>query len=285
MKGFVFCLGVFFSLQFAAQDKIYLLDGQKLEGKVSEMSSQKITYKCNGISQEVDVDLVLLIEFFNGRTQVFHASQKDLYRPGNIHPERKEDKPGIKWQNEFYINTLALFNADISLYYEYRLSTKRIGLGLLGTYNFNAYATAPNYYVASLNNGKKLYDAGAFISFYSKNAHASLRFYYGLMLKYTALNFTKAKEDSVYSNNTVSVLVSYEPASGSQFSTLLNFGIHSDLTEVLFVKTSFALGFFMLKGAYKEELNSIMSNPQNGYVSNYSVLPKASLNLCVGLKF
>jgi hypothetical protein len=285
MKWVLLVLGLFLCVQFTAQDKIYLLDGQRHEGKVSEISSEKITYLFNGISRVVAVDLVLLIEFSSGRTQVFHAAQKDIYRAKTIRPEREEDKHRVKWQNEFYINTLALYNADVSLYYEYRLKTKQIGLGFLGTYNFNAYATAPNYYVAALSNGKKLYDAGAFISFYTRNQQATLQFYYGLMFKYTAFNFTAVNEDSVYANNSASVLVSYEPASGSQLSTLLNLGIHSDITETVFIKSSFALGFFVLKGVYKEQLNTIMSNPQNGYISNYSVLPKASLGFSVGFKF
>jgi outer membrane protein W len=285
MKGLLFGLGIFLSLRFAAQDKIYLLDGQKLEGKVSEISPETILYQVGSEYREVSSALVLLIEFFNGKTQLFHSPYKDVYMRGRPSAEKKPENYVARWQNEFYINTLSLCNADLSMYYEYRLSPKKIGIGLMGTYNFNPYATAPNVFIAVLNNSKKLYDAGTFVNFYTGDEESKLRFYYGLMLKYTAFTFTAVNEDSIYSNNTVSVHLKYQPSSGSQFSTMFNFGFHSDISETLFMKTSFALGFFILKGVYKEQLNYLLSDPQTGYYPDIGVLPKASLGISVGLKF
>jgi hypothetical protein len=285
MKWHLVYFGLLICLRLNAQDKIYLLDGQKLEGKVSEISQQKITYMVGKFSNEIPVDKVLLIAFHNGRTQVFHASEKDLYQAGNVRPERKEGPSRINFQNEFYINTLALYNADVSLHYEYRLSSKQMGLGILGTYNFNIYATAPNAFIAVLSNGKKLYDAGAFVNFYASTLQSKQKLFYGVMFKYTEFTFSAVKEDSIYINNTLNINVSYQPARSSQFSTFFNLGFHSDVTETFFIKSSFAIGFFILNGVYKQQFNYSVSDPQSGYYPNFTVLPKASAGICVGLKF
>jgi hypothetical protein len=285
MKGILFFFGFFLSLQFAAQDKIYLLNGQKLEGKVIELSSEKITYQNGSESCKIDVKLVLLIEFFDGRTQIFNSPGKDLYQPAKLHPERKTGNPGIILQNEFSINTLSLFNSDVSLYYEYRLNPKKLGLGVIGTYNFNQYATSPNAFIAVLSNGKKLYDAGAFINFYMGNIYSKHNGFFGLMLKYTAFTFSAVKEDSVYNNNTLTINISYKAARSYQLSTLFIMGLHSSITENLFIKPSLSFGFFFLNSLYKQQFNYLVSDPQSGNIADYSVLPKASLNICVGLSF
>lgn len=284
MKGFVLCFALFFSLQLGAQDKVYLMDGQKQEGTVTEISEEKITLSTGSGTRDIKVSTIVLIEFQNGRTEVFNRAPKDHYLLSG-RAARKPENNKTKLQNECYINTLALFNADLSLYYEYRFLKRAIGLGMLGTYNFNHYATLPNAFIGILNNGKKRFDAAAFMNFYSGSVDASHNLYLGFMLKYTAFDFTAVKEDSVYSNNTVSVLVNYEEASASQLSFLFNIGSHHDIAENLFIKTSFAFGFFALQGIYKEQLNYTLRNSETGKPANFSILPKASLGISVGVKF
>lgn len=284
MKGFVLCFALFFSLQLCAQDKIYLLDGQKLEGTVIEISEEKITFSAGSTTREIKVSTIVLIEFQNGRTEVFNRAAKDHYLLSG-RAARKPEENNNRLQNECYINTLSLFNADLSVYYEYRFIKRAIGLGVLGTYNFNHYATLPNVFIGILNNGKKRFDAAAFMNFYSGSVNANHNMYLGFMLKYTAFDFTAVKEDTVYSNNTVSVLVNYEEASASQFSFLFNIGSHHDISENLFIKTSFAFGFFALQGIYKEQLNYVFRDSETGAPANLTILPKASLGLCVGVKF
>ncbi len=284
MKGVYFCLLLLLSLITVAQDKIYLLDGQRIDGKVKEISSKTILYTNDISTLNIDVELVLLIEFSNGSTQVFNNPKKSVYKPNNFYPGSQTKMNEVLLRNELYVNTLSLFNADLSLYYEYRLSSKKTGLGFTGTYNFNQYATVPNAFIAVLNNGKKIYDAGVFVNFYTRQKPSQPYFYYGIVFKYTAFNFTSIREDSVLLNNTVSVNIHYEEASGSQFSTLFNLGIHSDLGNSMFLKSFFSLGFFALTGVYKEQLNYTLSDPQSGYNANFTILPKASLGICLGIK-
>ncbi|MBL7902559.1 MAG: hypothetical protein JNK73_11240 [Bacteroidia bacterium] len=285
MKGLVLCFALLFSLQFVAQDKVYLLDGQKLEGTVTEISDEKITLLTGSMTREIQVSTIVLVEFQNGRTEVFNRAAQDHYLLNGRAARKPQENSSTKLQNECYINTLALVNADLSVYYEYRFIKRAIGTGLMGTYNFNRYATLPNVFIGILNNGKKRFDAAAFINFYSGSVDAGHKMYLGFMLKYTAFDFTAVKEDSIYSNNTVSVLVNYEEASGSQLSFLFNIGSHHNITENLFIKTSFAFGFFALNGIYKEQLNYALRNSETGVPANFSILPKASLGLCVGVKF
>lgn len=285
MKELVLCFSLFLVLQLNAQDKVYLSDGQRLEGLVTEIGQEKVVLMVKSVTREINANTIVLIEFQNGRIQMFNRAPKDLYLLSTNRARKTEVNYKTRLQNECYINTLALFNADFSVYYEYRLRRKAIGLGLLGTYNFNQYATLPNVFIGILSNGKKRFDAGALINFYSGTLEAKHRFYFGFMLKYTAFDFTAVTEDSVYSNNTVSVLVNYEEASGSQLSMLFNLGSHYDLNETLFIKTSFAFGFFMLNGIYKEQMNYIFRDTETGTPANLSLLPKASIGIGVGIKF
>lgn len=279
------CSIFFLTMSFNAQDRVYLLDGQRLDGLVTEINEEYITLLANSVTQQIRVNAIVLIEFRNGRTEVFNEAPKDVFVLNSKRPHNTSEKDKIAWQNECYINTLALFNADLSLYYEYRLRAKPLGLGVLCTYNFNHYATLPNVFIGILSNGKKRYDAGAFINFYTGGLNPKHKLYYGLIMKYTAFDFTAVIEDSIYSNNTVSVLVSYEETSASQLSFLFNLGSHHNIADNLFIKSSFAFGFFRLKGVYKEQLNYVLRNPETGEAATYSLLPKASIGLCVGLKF
>ena len=63
-------------------------------------------------------ELVLLIEFSNGSTQVFNSPKRNVYKPNNLYPDRKTKMNEVLFRNEFYMNTLSLYNADLSLYYE-----------------------------------------------------------------------------------------------------------------------------------------------------------------------
>jgi len=283
MKAFFLSLCLCFYLSSNSQDKIYLLNGNKIEGLVYEINGENILYSVPSYSREIEISKVVLIEFSNGKTQIFNLSEHDIYTLSDKTLENKPHQKEIGPQNEFYINTLSLVNADLSLSYEYRLTSKKVGIGLQTAYNFNQYATFPNAFIFALSNGKKLYDLSVFANVYSGNKKAKTSIFYGAIVKYTALRFTAVYKDSVYNNSTVSVIVTYKDAVGSQLSALFNLGVQSTLSDQFFIKSSFALGFYRLKGIYKDQFNATFSEP--GTTTNISFLPKAYITICVGIKF
>ncbi|MEO6304417.1 MAG: hypothetical protein ABIP51_14725 [Bacteroidia bacterium] len=280
------------ALVLKSQDKIYFLDGTTRTGKVTEIRSQQIVIKENYENTEIPRSAVLLIEFSDGSTEIINIPEENI--TANIDKKEnfhfKQPKNEIYNYNQASINSLALCNADVTAFYERILSTKKIGLGLIGSYNFNLNANGINSFIAVLANAKKNYDLGAFINLYTGRAEKRTRFYYGMMIKYTSFNFTTVKEDSSKVGNAYSVTTNYKAAKGHQLATIFTIGTSTDITRNFFIKTIFGIGAFKLHGDYKEQYNREL-NKQSNQASgsntaplNVKFLPKFYFGINLGFK-
>lgn len=267
-----------------AQDKLYLLDGSKKLVKVLEIGIDDVTYaelSESGAPFANDRSVIakseiLLIEFKNGSVEIFNRPEKNSVSTsqGLVTNSVKKPENQIINSNLVYLNTLALCNADIALFYEYLLPQKKLGLGVMAAYNFNQYATFSNLNIAVLNNGKKNYDVGAFFNVYPSAFKKKINFSYGLMIKYTSLSFSK--------NTGTPTNIVYAPAAGGQLATMLTFGTQRLLTKNMFLKTQIGIGGFFLKGDYKEEFNEVMNDPSAKTVTEYTLRLKLYLGLNLG---
>lgn len=272
------------SLFVKAQDKLYLLDGSKKLVKVLEIGIDDVTYaelSESGAPFANDRSVIakseiLLIEFKNGSVEIFNRPEKNSVSTsqGLVTNSVKKPENQIINSNLVYLNTLALCNADIALFYEYLFPQKKLGLGVMAAYNFNQYATFSNFNIAVLNNGKKNYDVGAFFNFYPSAFKKKISLSYGLMVKYTSLSFSK--------NTGTPTNIVYAPASGGQLATMLTFGTQRLLTKNMFLKTQIGIGGFFLKGDYKEEYNEVLNDPTATTVTTYNFLLKMYVGLNLG---
>jgi hypothetical protein len=276
-----------------AQDKIYLVDGECLKGKVTEISDHKITFEANDPDKEymqgtqvLYKSNILLIEYKNGKVELFSTPTDDIiYTPDKNNSDSHRDKnlnrnpEKTEHLNLGSLNTLALCNADISGFYERLTNTKRFGFGVMGAYNFNQYASFPNLFIAVLYNAKKNYDLGGFINYYPTHFKGRNAFYYGIMCKYTYFRFTSVSEQK---SGTTSILT-YSPATGSQLATMFTFGSHLQITKDFFIKTIIGIGGFKLHGVYKEQYNYVINQGVSN--SNTSTLAKVYFGLNAGFTF
>jgi hypothetical protein len=273
---------------FFAQHKVYLTFGGKIEGKVTEVGVERIILIRDSVPDFIAIRNIILIDYGKGKADVFGEAIKDIYLPGSSsNTKGMKSTTKITRQNEIYLNSLSLVNADLAVFYEHQIKGRKLGLGLMGAFNFNAYANFANIFIAVLSNGKKLYDVGIFSNVYLNSEESSIRWFMGLMLKYTEFSYSYVKEDSTYVNNSVAVQISYTPARGNQLSTLLSVGAHKQFNEGFFMKFSASIGAFRLKGDYKQQFNYVMNsgNSPTSDKVNYSLLPKAYLSISTGWKF
>ncbi|HQQ94035.1 MAG TPA: hypothetical protein PLQ93_05735 [Bacteroidia bacterium] len=286
-----FILVMLFQHVLYSQHKVYLLDGKLLEGKVLEVGPKQVHLLGKSGSTEITVSRILLIDYGKGRLDRFADNKADRYIPnGELSQNNGSRSKAVTGQNEFYINTLSLMNADVSLSYEHISENKKYGLGITGAYNFNSYASGLNAFIALLSNGKKTFDFGVFGNAYTGNTDSRLRFYFNLMVKYTEFTYSMVHEDSVYVNNVLSMQVTYSPGKGHQTAYLLGCGMHVQLTESFFMKYGFGAGLFRLTGDYMDQFNyTINSANQRAANSpdaaNYTFLPKGYLSISTGWKF
>ncbi len=286
-------LAVLFSLFLAffsltAQDKIYFLNGKVKTGKILEIASDQIIIKINDNEQTISKYDILLIEFKNGTIELINApTQNATYDPNLTSDQIDIRKQGSEKTNFASLNCLALYNADVSLFYEYLTKNKIIGLGVMGAYNFNLTTTLPNLFLANLHNTKKNYDLGGTINLYTDNLQEGTCIYFGVMAKYTDFSFDKVKRDSTTAGGVTSVNVSYSTTNGHQFSILFTGGTHSVLSDQFYLKTLAGLGAFKLTGDFKEEYNGVINgNLKTGSAPvNYNFLPKLYLGINIGFNF
>lgn len=267
------------------QDKLYFLNGESKSGKVLEVGSEQVVFVKDLDTFRVYRFNLMFIEYKMGRTEVLNRPVWDATYRGRASsaPVRNQDQTLLRNPNQVYVNTLSLVNADFSLYYEYILNNKSVGLGCFGTYNFNTYAGFPNLFIAVLNNGKKLYDAGLFLTRYSRS-NSDHRLFYGIMIKYTEFRYSAALLDTINKTNTPNVQVNYIDSKGHQISPLFHMGVHTDISDLLFIKTSFSLGFFHLAKTYSQQFSYAVSEPGEP-VESVQFLVKGSIGLCLGFKF
>lgn len=284
MKKAIFCFFCLIGVTVLAQDKLYLLSGNKLTVKILEIGPNKIIYSelsesgapFVGSKETVNVSEVLLIEYKNGTVEIFNQPDKDVVSTsqGLISREIQKNSESSDNSNLLSLNTLALCISDISVFYEYLLPSRKIGIGAMAAYNFNVLANASNLYISVLNNGKKDYDLGAYLNFYFGNPQKKTRFSSGFMIKYTAISFS--------TNTGTSTSIVYEPTTGSQTAFLATFGFINKLSGNLIFKPFIGVGGFSLKGDYKTEINEILNSNGSGSYQSFSVLPKIYLGFNLG---
>lgn len=282
----ILLLLIFPILSLRGQDKVYFLNGSFYSCKVLEIGPEQVVYLHANDTVTEARHAVMFIEYGNGRTEVINRPVWNASYQPKTHvsiPEDEEAALKESYENQIYLNTLSLVNADFSLYYEYVLKSKRLGLGAFGTYNFNSSASVLNAFIAFLPNGKKEYDAGLYLNGYTRGLSGN-RFFYGLMLKYTSFRYSAADFDTTYQNNVPSVTVRYSPARDRQISPLLHFGLHSQINDMWFIKTSFSLGFFHLSDTYKQQWAYANLEPGEAPVF-YDFLLKAGLGISLGARF
>ncbi len=263
------------------------MNGLTKTGKVTEITPEYIALKSDSGIVEFERSGILLIEFKNGKFEKINEAEKDVTAAAdkreNFH--FKQAAKELYSYNRVSINSLALCNSDIAAFYERMLPKKKIGLGVMGAYNFNLYVNATNAFIAVLANAKKNYDAGAFINFYPARFEKRTFMHIGMMIKYTSFNFTSARTDSVKVANVYAVTTTYKASKGSQVATIFTIGSHTDITKNFFIKTIFGLGGFRLKGDYKEQFNLELNKANtNGEKLTSNSLPKLYLGINLGFK-
>ncbi|MCE3228543.1 MAG: hypothetical protein K0S32_3094 [Bacteroidetes bacterium] len=283
MRGVLLYLFIIAFLTSGAQDKVFLLNGAIKQGKVLEISKYDITLEGPTETKNIDRSEIAIVEFQNGSIEVFNQPKEDIiYNP--ISAKARPDAKALSLHKPHYVslNTLSLYNADISVFYEYVPKSKKFGAGIMGAYNFNPYSTIPNLFITQLHNAKKNYDIGVTFNFYPRKFESKTTMYFGAMLKYMNFNFHSTKTDSVISGTTKGVIVSYIPDSGSQLATIFTMGTHTKFNDNFYIKTLVGFGAYRLKGNYRTEfLKQLNDDPTQPYTEmNY--LPKAYIGINVG---
>jgi hypothetical protein len=267
-------------LHATAQDRLYFTNGDCIDGKVTEVTPETVKIISTAERSIIYKYEILLIEYQNGLVELYTAPSKNaVFTSGRVQPNniQTENSPVPALDNFGSVNTLALTNADISVFFEHLNRQKSLGFGIMGAYNFNPYASLQNAFIAILSNAKKQYDIGAFANLYPLNLSEKTSFYYGLMLKYTSFRFTRLA-DTLSSN-----LISYKHETGSQLATIFTIGTHTSLQGHFFMKTMAGIGGFNMHGSYREEFNTVIS--KNSTPTHIKFLPKFYFGINFGFNF
>lgn len=282
MKLKLIIIYFFISYFFKAQDKIYFLDGAIKHGKTIEISSEFILLSNNKLIDTFLISKILLIEYQNGRIDLINKPKENSIQYLDSSKKKQERFANFYNYNQVSLNTIALCNSDITLFYEHIFKRKLIGAGLIGAYNFNTRASFLNLFITTLNNSKKKYDLGAFVNFYINRTKKKNQFYFGTLVKYCQFSYTKIVVENSKGANTIK----YINTDGYQLATTLTVGSHFNFTKTFFIKSYFGFGGFNLRGDYREQYNyQLKSN--RGYQKkdrNVGFLPKLYLGINVGFK-
>ena len=277
-------------MNVSAQDKIYYINGLCKQMHVLQISSDTIIAETDSTTETILTQNILLIEYKNGTIDVFNLPTQskiintNSVQKNNIH---NQNKPLFNFNLASY-NALALCNADISAFYERILQNKKIGLGVMGAYNFNIHAIGTNAFISILNNAKKNYDLGIYFNYYPKAFLKKTTISYGILFKQTNFSYNIVTIDSVNVGGQTSTTVIFKPAVGNQFATIFNIGSHTTILQNFFIKTFFGIGGFNLRGDYKNQFNyevNKQQNNQNQTQSNLSFLPKLYIGINIGFAF
>lgn len=277
-----------------AQDQVYFLDGSSRSGKVTEIAPEHVILQTGGARETIDRGLILLIEFKNGSIEVMHAPEKSLvYDPEPVSSgTSKKQAERIPFNYSLgSVNTLALCNADISGFYERILPNKKIGIGAMAAYNFNARSSVSNLFISVLNSAKKKYDLGGFVNIYTDGyGSETTTFYFGVLFKYMRFSFYNVIEEKVNSGGAISTTFKYRPTEGSQLATIFTCGTHTSLNRNFFFKTLIGLGGFNLRGDYRAQYNYALNTAGQNTNTNSNPTPTSYdrgflLKLYAGLNF
>jgi hypothetical protein len=278
---FLFILAFVF-VGLKAQDKIYFLNGSSKNCKVEAVTPDHLELTCEGSSQIISKQEIILTRYANGSVDVFtFPKEEQIFQPG-IEAKPKASLSSYR-PNYASLNSLALCNSDISVFYEYLSGNKLFGVGVMGAYNFNLSTTFQNLFITVLNSPKKNYDLGITFNVYPVNFSKDLALYFGIMLKYTDFSFTKTLIDSSASGGGNGYTVRYLPAKGFQLATLLTAGTHTWLSDHFFLRTLAGIGLFRLRGDYREQFNQSFGG--GGQSGNITTLPKIYLGVNFGFNF
>lgn len=289
LKTFWLYIFILSCIVLKSQDKIYFTDGSVMTGKVTEISPDAIMMNSEGNDKIFNRNYVLMIEYKNGRIEKYTTPEKSaIYNEdGNVSEKMKQKSDEVFQRNQLSLNTLALCNSDISVFYEHITKDKKLGLGLMSAYNFNTSASLLNSHLLILTSAKKNYDVGAFFNLYMDDLQTnSTAFYGGIMIKYTNFNFTSVITDSVKVGNIYVSNTKFTPEKGGQLSAMFTCGTYNTVTKNFFIKTIFGIGGFALEGVYKQQYNYYANSGVNvGSQVNRSVLLKLYLGINAGFTF
>lgn len=266
---------------------MYLLDGSSQSGKITEIAPEYIVLES---SETVTIgrDKVLMLEFKNGSIELINVAKESVvYNTGEAETQQKKDiDRSLSIDNIISINTMALINSDFSVFYERILFKKQFGVGAMGAYNVNPYASFQNLFLANLSNAKKNYDLGLFANYYSDDITTETTLHLGILFKYMNFNFTKVTEEIVNNGGNKSVNIKYSAAKGSQLATIFTLGTNTLLSKKVYLKTIVGLGGFNMRGDYKKQYNYVLNkNNTTGTPSNRTFLLKIYLGLNLGYNF
>lgn len=288
MKYLVSYTFILMTFLLKSQDKIYLVNGETKTGTLTKLGEEFITIKTSiNDSAEIHKSSILIIAFENGKIQKINSAEKDVSFIADDNSEinfNQNNKDNL-YCNDVSINTLAICNADVSVFFERFLFKKKLGLGIMGSYNFNTRATILNSFIVLLNNGKKNYDLGGFINFYPLEFEKNHFLHFGIMYKYMAFSYTSIKLTNNIGGNQGAAISSYTSAKGFQSATMLTTGSYSRFNNNFFIKTILGLGTFKLKNDYLEQYNLLSNNNKNNAQSNTTfILPKMYIGINLGFK-
>jgi len=283
----VIIFSLFFSAAIHAQDKVYLLNGELVEGKVLEINPDEIILDSGSGRETIVKTNILLIEFKNKQVERINTPEKSvIVQPTGDRFLKKPPAETDDKLNQLSINTLAFINADISLFYERLSRGKKVGYGVMGGYNFNKYVISYNTFMYLLTNAKKKMDAGIFLNYYPGKLKKKKDIFVGVLFKYTSFDFSYMHEDTVWNGGQSSINVRYTPASGYQFATMLTVGGHYKINQNLFIKTLLGIGGFNLRGDFYQQFNYMLNqgaDPRNKV--DFHFLPKIYFGFNIGYNF
>jgi len=167
------------------------------------------------------------------------------------------------------VNTLALCNGDLTLFYDKLINNGKFAFTLMGGYNFNYRMGGLNLYITnSKYNAKKIYDMGG--GFYFAPRPTQRVYYFaGILSKYMAYRYT----DMIgISNNQKK----FDEKEAYQVSVLFSNGCIFNIVPTVHFKIICAIG---------KQINSIPLKSTNLSVIDYSHFPKLYLGYCIGYCF
>lgn len=258
-----------------AQDIIYTVSGNKLQAKVTEVNTTDVKYKdfsnLEGPTYVISKREVVLIRYVDGFTQIINENppalqpkQEEKSNPSR--PALAEKKPMNLYylsKNLISINALALMNGDVTILYDRELLDSRLGITLLGGYNFNPNTGPLNAVIRdSWLQSKKNYDVGLGISFMPRNTRRA-QYFVGLLGKYMSYDY---EENDLVNNQSV-----LTKKTGSQLAVMINNGWVFRITPTLNMKFFAAIGI--------PSYSSPLRNP------DLKLIPKAYIGYCFGYRF
>ncbi len=299
---FLFLLSI--SSWLEAQDVLYTITGNKIQGKVLEITSSEVKYKdfsnLEGPTYVLDSKEIVLIKFANGTTQIINTNPPALEPTQEVESiatssssstsasiiKKKKELPNLYYINPnlLSINALALANGDFTLIYDREFYNNKIALTFLGGYNFNTRMGALNgAIIDSRERAKKNYDLGLGINFMPKNTKR-VQYFVGLLGKYMNYTYDKVIDNG---NNQLT----YQKAAGYQIAIMLTNGwmyrISPNFNFKIFGSIGVPINYPTLNDYTSTKSNSGNpgSTPTRKDPNPFLNLPKIYLGYCFGYRF